>query len=59
MHPMEAPLLTDGPLTDPKMRIKNVQSMPGTHSELTLHLLQFVFSLISVFVMTFTTKFCS
>ncbi|OAY42678.1 CASP-like protein 5A1 [Manihot esculenta] len=59
VHPVEAPPLTDGPLNGPRMRMKDVQGMPGTHGGLTLRLLQFVFGLISVCVMTSTSDFRS
>ncbi|KAF2289928.1 hypothetical protein GH714_039205 [Hevea brasiliensis] len=57
VHPVEAPPLTDGPLNGPRMRMKNVQGMPGTHGGLTLRLLQFVFGLVSLCVMATTSHF--
>ncbi|KAG8661912.1 hypothetical protein MANES_01G049345v8 [Manihot esculenta] len=59
VHPMEAPALTDGPLNGPNMRMKDVQHMPGTHNGLTFRLVQFVFGLIFVHVMTSTNDFRS
>ncbi|WCJ34533.1 CASP-like protein 5A1 [Euphorbia peplus] len=59
VHPVEAPPLTDGPLNGPRMRMKEVEGMPGTHGGLSLRLVQFMFGLVSVCVMSSTSDFRS
>ncbi|XP_021683773.1 CASP-like protein 5A1 [Hevea brasiliensis] len=59
VHPVEAPPLNDGPLNRPRMSMKDVQGMPGTHGGLALRLLQFLFGLVSVCVMATTSDFRS
>ncbi|XP_065856167.1 CASP-like protein 5A1 [Euphorbia lathyris] len=59
VHPVEAPPLTEGPLNGPRMRMKEVEGMPGTHGGLSLRLAQFIFGLVSVCVMSSTSDFRS
>ncbi|KAH9735184.1 CASP-like protein 5A1 [Citrus sinensis] len=55
VHPVEAPPLTEA--AGPRVRMKDVQGMPGTPGGLVLRLLQFVFAAIAVSVMASTSDF--
>ncbi|XP_061954721.1 CASP-like protein 5A1 isoform X2 [Populus nigra] len=60
VHPVEAPPLTDGPQNALiRVRMKDVQGMPGTRGSLSLRLTQFVFGLVSICVMATTSDFRS
>ncbi|XP_024038550.1 CASP-like protein 5A1 isoform X3 [Citrus sinensis] len=55
VHPVEAPPLTEA--AGLRVRMKDVQGMPGTPGGLVLRLLQFVFAAIAVSVMASTSDF--
>ncbi|XP_031265402.1 CASP-like protein 5A1 isoform X2 [Pistacia vera] len=58
VHPVEAPPLTEAAIQNgPRLRMKDVQGMPGTRGGLILRLCQFVFSFISLCVMASTSDF--
>lgn len=60
VHPVvEAPPLTNGANNGPRVRMKDVQGMPGTPGGLGLRLCQFVFAVISLCVMATTSDFPS
>ncbi|KAJ6303700.1 hypothetical protein OIU77_017557, partial [Salix suchowensis] len=60
VHPVEAPPYTDGPQNALiRVRMKDVQGMPGTRGSLFLRLTQFVFGLVSICVMGTTSDFRS
>lgn len=59
VHPVEAPPLTDAAVHHPRVRMKDVQGMPGTKGGLFLRLSQFMFAIISVSVMATTNDFRS
>nr|GLL41056.1 CASP-like protein 5A2 [Ipomoea trifida] len=56
VHPVEVPAEIAAP---PRMRMKDIQGMPGTAGGLFLRLFQFAFALISLCVMATTTDFPS
>ncbi|XWS59677.1 hypothetical protein CRYUN_Cryun08bG0142300 [Craigia yunnanensis] len=57
VHPVEAPPLTGAAVHGPRVRMKDVQGMPGTKGGLFLRLSQFIFAIISVSVMATTNDF--
>ncbi|XP_044473338.1 CASP-like protein 5A1 isoform X2 [Mangifera indica] len=58
VHPVEAPPSTEAAAQNgPRLRMKDVQGMPGTRGGLILRLCQFVFSVISLCVMASTSDF--
>ncbi|XAR69095.1 hypothetical protein NMG60_11000563 [Bertholletia excelsa] len=57
VHPLEAPPLTEG--NAPRVRMKDVQGMPGTPGGLVLRLFQFLFAVVSLCVMVTTSDFPS
>ncbi|OMO72495.1 hypothetical protein CCACVL1_17755 [Corchorus capsularis] len=60
VHPVEAPPpLTEAAAHGPRVRMKDVQGMPGTKGGLLLRLIQFIFAIISVSVMATTSDFRS
>ena len=60
VHPVEAPPLTEGAVHNgPRVRMKDVQGMPGTTGGLALRLLQFIFAAVSLCVMATTSDFPS
>ncbi|XVF07902.1 hypothetical protein REPUB_Repub06bG0179200 [Reevesia pubescens] len=59
VHPVEAPPMTEAGLHGPRVRMKDVQGMPGTKVGLFLRLSQFIFAIISVSVMATTNDFRS
>ncbi|XP_021289553.1 CASP-like protein 5A1 [Herrania umbratica] len=59
VHPVEAPPFTDAAVHHPRVRMKDVQGMPGTKGGLFLRLSQFMFAIISVSVMATTDDFRS
>ncbi|KAA8516544.1 hypothetical protein F0562_016950 [Nyssa sinensis] len=59
VHPVEAPPLTDGANNAPRVRMKDVQGMPGTPGGLALRLCQFVFAVVSLCVMATISDFPS
>ncbi|XP_030451507.1 CASP-like protein 5A2 isoform X2 [Syzygium oleosum] len=61
VHPVEAPPATNGGAQNhgPRVRMKDVQGMPGTRGGLVLRLCQFVFAVISLCVMVTTSDFPS
>lgn len=59
VHPVEAPpALTEGE-NAPRVRMKDIQGMPGTIGGVTLRLSQFVFAIVSFSVMVTTSDFPS
>ncbi|KAL6979332.1 hypothetical protein U1Q18_020996 [Sarracenia purpurea var. burkii] len=59
VHPVEAPPpLTDGENV-PRVRMKDIQGMPGTIGGLVLRFCQFVFAAVALCVMATTTDFPS
>ncbi|XP_068663398.1 CASP-like protein 5A2 [Aristolochia californica] len=60
VHPVEVPPLTDGAVNDaPRVRMKDIQGMPGTPGGLALRFFQFVFAVASLCVMASTSDFAS
>ncbi|WOL18072.1 CASP-like protein 5A1 [Canna indica] len=59
VHPVEAPPLTDATENPPRLRMKDVQGMPGTPGGLALRLAQFVFAAAALGVMVSTGDFTS
>ncbi|XP_030542485.2 CASP-like protein 5A2 [Rhodamnia argentea] len=61
VHPVEAPPVTNGGAQNngPRVRMKDVQGMPGTRGGLVLRLCQFAFAAISLCVMATTSDFPS
>ncbi|KVH93932.1 Uncharacterized protein family UPF0497, trans-membrane plant [Cynara cardunculus var. scolymus] len=62
VHPVEPPPLIDGrnDVAPPRrVRMKDVEGMPGTSTGLALRLCQFVFTVISLTVMATTSDFPS
>ncbi|KAK9289469.1 hypothetical protein L1049_007624 [Liquidambar formosana] len=59
VHPVEAPPLTDAAINVPRVRLKDIQGMPGTPGGLALRLSQFVFAFVSLCVMVSTSDFPS
>lgn len=62
VHPVEPPPLIDGrndAAPPRRVRMKDVQGMPGTSTGLALRLCQFVFTVISLAVMASTSDFPS
>ncbi|KAK3226516.1 hypothetical protein Dsin_006378 [Dipteronia sinensis] len=58
VHPVEAPPLTEGEAHNgPRVRMKDLQGMPGTRGGLILRLCQFVFAAVSLYVMASTSDF--
>ncbi|XP_042489595.1 CASP-like protein 5A2 [Macadamia integrifolia] len=57
VHPIEAPPLTDAANNAPRLRMKDVQGMPGTAGGLVLRLCQFLFAVAAVCVMASTSDF--
>ncbi|MBA0866615.1 hypothetical protein Goshw_022878 [Gossypium schwendimanii] len=59
VHPVESPPMTEAAVHGPRVRMKDIQGMPGTKGGLFLRLSQFIFSIISVSVMVTTNDFRS
>ncbi|CAK9139103.1 unnamed protein product, partial [Ilex paraguariensis] len=59
VHPVEAPPMTDGANNPLRVRMKNVQGMPGTPGGLALRLCQFAFAVVSLCIMASTSDFPS
>nr|XP_043634292.1 CASP-like protein 5A1 [Erigeron canadensis] len=62
VHPVEPPPMIDGRNDAPpprRVRMKDVQGMPGTPAGLILRVLQFIFAVISLSVMSSTSDFPS
>lgn len=60
VHPVEAPPLTDAAENHPlRLRMKDVQGMPGTSGGLALRLVQFSFALSALCVMVTTNDYTS
>ncbi|KAI3799514.1 hypothetical protein L1987_34813 [Smallanthus sonchifolius] len=62
VHPVEPPPLIDGRNDEApprRVRMKDVQGMPGTPAGLALRLCQFIFTVISLTVMATTSDFPS
>lgn len=60
VHPVEAPPMTEAAENHPpRVRMKDVQGMPGTPGGLVLRLLQFAFATVALFVMATTSDFSS
>ncbi|RWR81508.1 CASP-like protein 5A2 [Cinnamomum micranthum f. kanehirae] len=59
VHPVEAPPLTDGANNPQRVRMKDLQGMPGTRGGLALRFCQFAFALASLCIMVSTSDFTS
>ncbi|KAK8946378.1 hypothetical protein KSP39_PZI006532 [Platanthera zijinensis] len=60
VHPVEAPPLTDATENHPpRVRMKDIQGMPGTCGGLALRVFQFVFAAAALGVMASTSDFTS
>ncbi|GLT89775.1 hypothetical protein SLE2022_077460 [Rubroshorea leprosula] len=59
VHPVEAPPSTEAAHNRPRVRMKDMQGMPGTPGGLILRLSQFLFAVISLSVMATTSDFRS
>lgn len=59
VHPVEAPPMTEAAENPPRVRMKDVQGMPGTPGGLVLRLLQFFFAVAALCVMATTNDFTS
>ncbi|KAF5744713.1 hypothetical protein HS088_TW07G00292 [Tripterygium wilfordii] len=62
IHPVEDPPTTDGGgggNNPPRIRMKDLQGMPGTHGGLVLRLSQFAFAVAALLVMATTSDFPS
>ncbi|CAL9071551.1 unnamed protein product [Musa textilis] len=59
VHPVEAPPLTDAAENPPRVRMKDIQGMPGTPGGLALRLFQFTFAVAALGVMVSTSDFAS
>ncbi|KAA8539314.1 hypothetical protein F0562_026006 [Nyssa sinensis] len=59
VHPLEDPPLTDAANNAPRVRMKDIQGMPGTPAGLVLRLCQFGFAAVALCVMTTTSDFPS
>ncbi|XP_038990777.1 CASP-like protein 5A1 [Hibiscus syriacus] len=55
VHPVEAPPLEEAAVHVPRVRMKDVQGMPGTKGGFFLRLSQFSFAIISISVMANTS----
>ncbi|KAL5764058.1 hypothetical protein ACOSP7_016403 [Xanthoceras sorbifolium] len=58
VHPVEDPPITDGG-NPPRVRMKDIQGMPGTPGGLTLRLCQLIFAVAALCVMATTSDFPS
>lgn len=58
VHPVEDPPTTEGG-NAPRVRMKDIQGMPGTPGGLTLRLCQFMFAVAALCVMATTSDFPS
>lgn len=60
VHPVEAPPMTDGDAQIlRRVRMKDIQGMPGTPGGLALRLLQLAFAIAALFVMISARDFTS
>lgn len=62
VHPVEDPTTTDGGNNNnnaPRVRMKNIQGMPGTKAGLALRVFQFFFAAAALAVMAATSDFPS
>ncbi|KAJ6806730.1 putative CASP-like protein 5A1 [Iris pallida] len=59
VHPVEAPPMTEAAENPPRLRMKDIQGMPGTCGGLALRLLQFAFAASALCVMATTNDFTS
>lgn len=60
IHPVEDPTTTDGGNNNaPRVRMKDIQGMPGTKGGLALRLSQFIFAATALSVMASTSDFPS
>ncbi|KAJ8497617.1 hypothetical protein OPV22_008169 [Ensete ventricosum] len=59
VHPVEAPPLTDAAENPPRVRMKDIQGMPGTPGGLALRFFQFAFAVAALGVMVSTSDFAS
>ncbi|KAF8397693.1 hypothetical protein HHK36_016615 [Tetracentron sinense] len=59
VHPVEAPPLTDAANNVPRLRMKDMQGMPGTLGGLALRFCQFAFAVASLCIMATTSDFPS
>ncbi|KAK2643355.1 hypothetical protein Ddye_025118 [Dipteronia dyeriana] len=59
VHPVEDPPTTDGGNHPPRVRMKDIQGMPGTPGGLTLRICQLIFAVAALSVMATTSDFPS
>ncbi|KAF8396570.1 hypothetical protein HHK36_018194 [Tetracentron sinense] len=59
VHPVEAPPLTDAANNAPRVRMKDIQGMPGTLGGLVLRFFQFLFAVAALCIMATTSDFNS
>ncbi|EEF32452.1 CASP-like protein 5A2 [Ricinus communis] len=62
VHPVEDPPTTDGGINNnnvPRVRMKDIQGMPGTKGGLALRVFQFIFAAAALAVMATTSDFPS
>nr|DAD26189.1 TPA_asm: hypothetical protein HUJ06_027657 [Nelumbo nucifera] len=59
VHPVEAPPLTDAANNVPRVRMKDIQGMPGTLGGVALRISQFLFAVAALCVMASTNDFTS
>ncbi|XP_077225468.1 CASP-like protein 5A2 [Tasmannia lanceolata] len=60
VHPVEAPPHTDVAVNEePRVRMKDIQGMPGTPGGLVLRFLQFIFAVVALCIMVSASDFTS
>lgn len=59
VHPVEAPPMTETAENPQRLRMKDVQGMPGTKGGLAFRLLQFFFAVVGLCIMATTNDFTS
>ncbi|KAK1284455.1 hypothetical protein QJS10_CPB21g00008 [Acorus calamus] len=59
VHPVDAPPFTDGPNNLQRVRMKDIEGMPGTTGGLGLRLFQFGFAVVALVIMVSTPDFQS
>ncbi|KAK1261125.1 CASP-like protein [Acorus gramineus] len=59
VHPVDAPPFTDGPNNLQRVRMKDIEGMPGTTGGLGLRLFQFGFAVVALAIMVSTPDFQS
>lgn len=59
VHPVEAPPLQTEGAAEPRLRMKDLQGMPGTVGGLVLRVSQLLFAVVALSVMATTSDFPS